>query len=124
MEMHNVFELEGMQFPSRKTRVMVGANGSVRGEHFCQGYVVIEQGGSIPLHAHETVETYTIIEGKGRITVDSESREMSKGDFVYIERNKSHTLSNIGDGELHMMFVYAPSVVADHWAEEAAGRLK
>jgi len=124
MEVNNIFDLDFMQFPTRKTRVMIGANGLVHGQYFCQGYVVIAPGGSIPEHNHETVETYTIIEGCGKMTIDDESQEMGKGDFVYIESNRKHTLVNTGDCDLHMMFVYAPSVVVNHWAEEHAGLLK
>jgi quercetin dioxygenase-like cupin family protein len=124
MEVNNIFDLDFMQFPTRKTRVMIGENGRIHGQHFCQGYVVIAPGGTIPEHNHETIETYTIIEGHGLMTIDDESQEMKKGDFVYIQSNQKHTLTNIGTSDLHMMFVYAPSVVVSHWAEEEAGLLK
>lgn len=121
---HNVFDIDGMEMPAgRRTRVMIGSNGAIDGEYFCQGYVVIYPDGSIPMHEHETVETYTILKGSGRMTVDGEVSEVREGDFVYIDSHKEHELVNTGDEDLHMMFVYAPKMVVAHWAEEQAGRV-
>lgn len=119
MNIHNIFQLEGMEFPAgRKTRVMIGENGAVNGEYFCQGYVVIYPGGSIPLHDHEPVETYTIVQGRGEITIDGETALVQEGDFVYIEKNKPHRLVNVSSNDLHLMFVYAPKIIVSHWAQE------
>lgn len=124
MNVHNIFDIPGMEMPAgRKTRVMIGSNGAIDGEYFCQGYVVMYPNGSIPEHTHETVETYTILKGLGKLTVDGEQWEMHEGDFVYIDRNQKHGLVNIGKTDLHLMFVYAPKMVVSHWAEEQAGTL-
>jgi quercetin dioxygenase-like cupin family protein len=124
MNVHNIFDIPGMEMPAgRKTRVMIGSNGAIDGEYFCQGYVVMYPNGSIPEHTHETVETYTILKGVGKLTVDGEQWEMHEGDFVYIDRNQKHGLVNIGKTDLHLMFVYAPKMVVSHWAEEQAGTL-
>ncbi len=125
MKKINIFEIEGMDFPAgRKTRVMIGENGAIDGEYFCQGYVVIYKDGYIPLHEHATIETYTIIKGVGAMTVDDETIKVVAGDCVYIDKNKNHGLKNIGEDELHMMFVYAPKMVVDHWKQELSGELK
>lgn len=121
----NIFDIEGMEFPAgRRTRVILGENGAINGEHFCQGYVVIYPGGSVPLHEHETVESYTILQGIGIMTVEGESQPVRAGDLVYVERGKPHSLSNAGTGDLHMMFVYAPKMIVDHWTQEADGALR
>ena len=121
----NIFDIEGMEFPAgRHTRVMLGENGAINGEHFCQGYVVIYPGGSVPEHHHTTVESYTILQGNGVITVDGEEQPVGPGDMVYMESEKPHSLKNTGDTEMHMMFVYAPKMVVDHWSEESSGKLR
>lgn len=121
----NIFDIEGMEFPAgRRTRVMLGDNGAINGEHFCQGYVVIYPGGSVPEHDHVTVESYTVLQGNGLMTVDGETQPMKPGDMVYIESGKPHSLRNTGDTDMHMMFVYAPKMVVDHWAQESSGELK
>ncbi|MDR1835106.1 MAG: cupin domain-containing protein, partial [Fusobacteriaceae bacterium] len=103
---------------------IIGENGAINGEYFCQGYVVIYPGGSIPEHSHETVETYTILKGSGKMTVGSESEPITEGETVYIPRNLPHALVNTGPADMHMMFVYAPKMIVDHWAEEMSGGLK
>ena len=39
-------------------------------------------------------------------------------------KNLKHSLYNTGEEELHMMFVYAPGIVVDHWAKEQSGEIK
>ena len=92
MKKVNVFtEIEGTEFPAgRRTRVVIGENGAINGDYFCQGYVVIYPGGTIPLHDHVTVETYTILKGQGEMTVDGETEAVQEGDAIYIESGKSH----------------------------------
>jgi mannose-6-phosphate isomerase-like protein (cupin superfamily) len=125
MKKINIFDIEGTEFPAgRRTRVMIGENGAINGEHFCQGYVVIYKDGYIPMHEHISVETYTIIKGEGEMTVDNETVKVIAGDCVYIDKNKHHELRNTAEEELHMMFVYAPKMVADHWKQEMSGELK
>ena len=120
----NVFDIEGTEFPAgRRTRVVFGDNGAIKGELFCQGYVVVYPGGGIPPHRHETVESYSILRGRGRMTVDGETAEVGEGDCVFVERGREHSLDNAGTEDLHMMFVYAPKIVVDHWAREKAGEL-
>ena len=126
MNAANIFkDIEGTEFPSgRRTRVMLGENGAINGEYFCQGYVVVHVGGSISMHDHETVESYTILKGQCDMTVDGETKPLKEGDFVYMKPWQSHGLVNTGDEELHMMFVYAPKMIADHWAKEMSGEIK
>lgn len=104
MKRGNIFALEGMEFPAgRRTRVMLGENGCINGEYFCQGYVVIYPGGSVPLHSHETVESYTILQGCGEMTVGDEAQEVGPGDFVYMSAGEPHGLRITGSEDLHMM---------------------
>lgn len=124
MKKINLFDIKGMAFPAgRLTRVMVGDNGAIKGELFCQGYVVIYPNGSVPEHAHETVETYTILQGEGAMTIGDERQSVKTGDMVYIDRMLKHSLTNTGEQDMHMMFVYAPNAVADHWAQEQKGEI-
>ena len=80
MKKFNIFEdIEGIEFPAgRRGRVMYGENGKIDGEYFVQGYSVVYPGGGIPIHHHETIETYTILVGTGEITVDGETHTMAE----------------------------------------------
>lgn len=121
----SIFDVEGSEYPAgRRTRVLLGENGAINGEHFCQGYVVIYPGGSIPAHDHITVESYTILKGRGKMTVDGETQPVKPGDYIYMSPNQKHSLVNTGNEDMHMMFVYAPKMIVDHWAQELSGELK
>ncbi len=126
MKKVNIFkDIEGMEFPAgRRTRVILGENGAINGEYFCQGYVVIYPGGSIPLHDHVTVESYVVLKGEGEMTIGDEVEQVKEGDAVYMEPWQSHGLKNTGKEDLHIMFVYAPKMIAEHWAQETSGELK
>lgn len=124
MEKVNIFDIEGVEFPAgRRTRVILGQNGAIQGEKFCQGYVVIYPGGGIPEHDHETVESYTILKGHGTMMVDGETQDVKEGDCIFIPSWKKHSMSNTGKEDMHLMFVYAPSVIVEHWAQEQSGEL-
>ena len=43
---------------------------------------------------------------------------------MYIDHNQHHSLVNTGDHDLHVMYVYAPKMVVDPWAQELSGELK
>jgi quercetin dioxygenase-like cupin family protein len=124
MDKVNIFEIEGTEFPAgRRTRVILGENGAIKGEYFCQGFTVIYPNGGIPEHNHETVESYTVLKGEGQITVDGETTPVRYGDYVFIGKNKKHSMKNTGAEDMHVMFVYAPSIIVDHWAQEMKGEL-
>lgn len=126
MNKFNIFDdIEGVEFPAgRRGRVMYGENGKINGEYFCQGYSVVYPGGGVPVHDHETIETYTILSGTGEMYVGDEVEPLKPGDSVYIEKNVPHGLKNTGDSDMHFMYVYAPKMVVDHWAQEQSGELK
>ena len=124
MEIRNIHEIPYMEFPTgRRTHVMIGENGAIKGEKFCQGYVEIESGGSIPVHDHETVESYTVLSGCGEITVGDETRAIGEGEYVFITPWIKHGLRNTGKEKMTLMFVYAPQIVVDHWKKEMDGTL-
>lgn len=126
MKKVNIFEdIEGIEFPAgRRGRVIIGENGAIKGEYFCQGYSIIYPGGSVPEHHHVTIETYTILSGTGEMTVDGETLPVKSGDCIYVDKNQVHGIVNTGEEDMHMMYVYAPMMIVDHWAEELEGTLK
>lgn len=125
MKKFNIFDIEGMEFPSgRRTRVMYGENGAINGEFFCQGFGVVYPGGTVPMHEHGSIETYTILKGVGEVTVGGETEPVKEGDSMYMDSGVPHGLRNTGGEDMHFMFVYAPKTVAEHWAQEMSGELK
>ena len=120
----NIFDIDGTEYPAgRKTRVIIGENGVIKGEHFVQGYTVIYPGGSVPLHDHEPVENYVILSGEGEMTVEGQTELVRSYDCIYVDKWQKHTLKNTGKEDMHVMFVYAPNIIVDHWAKELSGEI-
>lgn len=119
MQKTNFKKIDGTEFPAgRKTRVLIGESGAIKNLKFAQGFVEIYPGGSVPMHKHSNQESYTILKGKGEITLDDEKTDVVDGDVILIPPNTSHELVNTGDENMYMMFVYTPGNIVDHWQEE------
>lgn len=119
MELKKISDCPNVDFPSgRRTHFMIGPNGQVKGDLFCQGFVDILPGGSIPEHEHETIESYTVISGQGEICVDGETNTIREGEYIVINPGQKHSLKNTSDASLHLIYVYAPQVIVDHWEQE------
>ncbi len=116
-------DIQGEKFPAgRWTRVITG-EGKIQPDGFMMGYVIIYPGGKVPLHEHENEEVYTVLKGKGKMTVGEETKVLAAKSSVYIAPNLPHSLENTGEDDLEMMFVYAPATIVDHWAQEKDGTI-
>ena len=125
MKKIRIMDVEGTEFPSgRITRVLLGENGAINGEYFCQGYVVVYPGGTVPVHDHMMAESYTVLRGEGEVTVGGERQAVRAGELVYMDPGTPHGIRNTGTEDMHLMFAYAPKQIADHWAKEQSGELK
>ena len=58
--------------------------------------------------SHETEETYVILEGQGTMTFASGTREVKKGDFVYLPPWCVHGVENTGLETLEILICTAP----------------
>ena len=117
-------QIPGERFPSgRHTRVFVGAQSSLQAKGFVSGFVIVDPEGTVPLHSHEQEEIYYILKGKGEMTVGEESKEFDAVSAIFIPPNVEHSLKNVGDEELHMLFVYAPAGIVEHWQQERNGEI-
>ncbi|MGO5024048.1 cupin domain-containing protein [Lawsonibacter sp. LCP25S3_G6] len=122
----NVYEdIEGTEYPAgRRTRVLVGVDSPLQAEHYVVGTAMVHPGGGVPEHSHETEETYLIMSGTGIMTIEGEEVPVKADDVIHLKPWQPHELKNTGDTEMRTIFVYAPKMVVDHWAQEASGELK
>ncbi len=62
---------------------------------------VLPPGSCIGYHQHtEDVEAYYIIKGVGRVNDNGTAVTVSSGDMVFCAKGDSHSIENIGDGNL------------------------
>jgi mannose-6-phosphate isomerase-like protein (cupin superfamily) len=59
----------------------------------------VRPGESTTPHGHDEHETFLILSGRGVISVDDETAEVSRGDVIYLPPNSHHTIRNASDEE-------------------------
>jgi len=60
------------------------------------------------LHSLNSSEAYFILEGRGRMHIDGEEREVVAGQYVFIPPNAKQKIRNIGKGELVFICIVSP----------------
>jgi mannose-6-phosphate isomerase-like protein (cupin superfamily) len=66
-------------------------------------------GSQQPLHAHPaSTQVYLVVEGSGRMIVDGEEADVSRGDMVCIPPRARHAIRNTGDRTLTYVSATAP----------------
>ena len=76
-------------------------------------HAVVKPGETSFKHALTTSEIYIILEGKGRMFIDEEDQEVTKGHVVYIPPNAVQCIENIGARDLIFYCLVDPA-----WREE------
>ena len=85
------------------------------------GHVLMPPGTSIGYHRHQTIEeTYIIINGSGRMTVDDETEEVYAGDSIPSKLGGSHGLYNHTQEDLEL-FVMAVCMERGQFGSEDLG---
>lgn len=75
---------------------------------FCDVYC-LEPGQSQKIHAHEgSDKIYYVLEGKGKVTVGSEEKELSADEITLAPSGEAHGVVNHSDGNLVMLVFMAP----------------
>lgn len=121
----NINELEGRRYPARRwTRGFVGKGLPIEAKNFCMGYVVLQpRGGQVPWHNQEQEEVYLVLEGTCEMCLGSERQILEGGQAVYIPPGVFHQLTNVGEREAKMLYVYSPAGDVAHWRQELSGTL-
>ena len=81
------------------------------------GVVYLEPGGQIPPHTHLVEEAMTLVEGKLKILVGTETDEVSAGTSWLAPANTVHGARNVGDSQ-------AVLIIADPAVEVGATRVE
>jgi mannose-6-phosphate isomerase-like protein (cupin superfamily) len=72
-------------------------------------WALLKPGMALEPHRHETGEIFVFFEGRGRIRVEGEVREVEAGHAVHIPPNQEHTVENPSDGDLTwLVLMYVP----------------
>ncbi|MEL7012638.1 MAG: cupin domain-containing protein [Pseudomonadota bacterium] len=82
-------------------RLAVGAH-----QELC--WVKFDPGASYPMHSHPYEQVSIIVQGRLRLTVGDETREVGPGDMWFVPGNIPHGGDVLGDEPVIFIDVYAP----------------
>ena len=72
------------------------------------GLYVLPAGGTDPQSPHTEDEVYYVLNGKAKILVADESRDVQAGSIVYVAKNVAHRFHSIEE-ELTLLVFFAPA---------------
>ena len=81
--------------------------------HYSLAHAIVKTGETSFKHALTTSEVYIILKGRGRMFVDEEAQEVTKGHVIYIPPNAVQYIENIGTEDLIFYCIVDPA-----WREE------
>src|SRR5947207_1241883 len=82
-------------------------NSAIRNQSLAEAR--LPAGASTQEHYHPRAEEiYYIMQGRGRIRIENETREIKSGDAIAIPPGRKHKLWNIGGDTLHLLCCCAP----------------
>ncbi len=83
-------------------------NSAIKNQSLAEARVAV--GSATQEHYHVLAEEiYFITQGRGRIRIDDESRDVTEGDAIAIPPGARHKLWNIGDEPLKLLCCCAPA---------------
>lgn len=102
-------KVEGVRrMPSRVSKLLL-SEFSVGAKNLSMGVNVTDVGSMIPKHAHEGgEEAMFIISGKGKLVLEDEEQEVRPGMAIYMPPGVEHSIVNMGEEELKLVWVYSP----------------
>lgn len=78
---------------------------------------VLPPGAAVIPHYHlETEEIYYILSGTGAMRINSETRDVSAGDSIYIPRRAVHSIENTGSQPMTLLLICGAAYsINDHY---------
>ena len=78
------------------TNLLIGESNSGSKEISIQ-VTDVEPKGMQFLHSHEEEQCYYIVSGSGKMFIDDQTKEVKKGDAIFIPSKSTHGIENIGE---------------------------
>ncbi len=73
--------------------------------NFAMRLFEVGAGGRTPYHTHEWEHEVYILEGKGKLTIEDEEKEFSRGFFIFVPQGVRHSFRNTGEERLRFICV-------------------
>ena len=83
------------------------------------GLYILPAGGIDPQEPHTEDEVYYVVNGRAKILVADESRDVQAGSIIYVEKNVAHRFHSI-EQELKVLVFFAPAEYTNEPDREAS----
>jgi mannose-6-phosphate isomerase-like protein (cupin superfamily) len=83
------------------------------------GLYILPAGGIDPQEPHTEDEVYYVVNGRAKILVADESRDVQAGSIIYVEKNVAHRFHSIEE-ELKVLVFFAPAEYTNEPDREAS----
>jgi quercetin dioxygenase-like cupin family protein len=80
-----------------------------RASNISGGITTFSPGAKVQLHSHNTEEMLTVLQGRASIQADGDQFEAEPFDVCYLPAGSFHRVTNIGDSELRLLWIYGSS---------------
>jgi mannose-6-phosphate isomerase-like protein (cupin superfamily) len=113
--------------PEGITSYLLASPRTTGAEHITTTLAMIQQGGEQRIHSHRPEQVYFILEGRGLMTVGTETQRVGPGDCVFIPSGQHHGLKNDSEVTLRYFSAAAPEYPPGHlektWALKSESEL-
>ena len=82
---------------------------TLNGINYSLAQFTLESGKKTKLHKIKSSEIYYILEGNGKLKINSEKFELKKNDSAYVPPNSEQFLENIGSEKLRFLCIVEPA---------------
>lgn len=72
-------------------------------------FMALQVGEDIGKESHDTDQLFLVVEGHGKATVGTETKDIAAGDGVMVPAETPHNITNTGKHSLKLLTVYAPA---------------
>ncbi len=86
---------------------------TLNGINYSLAQFTLEPGKKSKLHRIRSSETYYVLQGKGKISVDENTYDIEKNDSVYVPPNSKQFIANSGKDDLRFLCIVEPAWKAD-----------
>ena len=86
--------------------------GDVPGVGLTVTRVEVAPGSRQRLHYHDAEQVYLVLEGRGKMRVGDEEREVEQGDLLYIPSGMPHGIQNVANEPLEYVSAATPAMDA------------
>ncbi len=94
--------------PAAGVRVVHPTNPNAPSKNHSVGMLYMPPHSGLPLHSHETEETYVVLQGSGTFSSSNGARQVKPGDFVYLPAWCEHGIENTGTDVLVVLLATSP----------------